>query len=181
MQASRLGDLVSDPHHRIERGHRLLENHRNAVAPDLPHPVLVEIEKIGAFERNRAADNPAGRVGYQAHDRKRGDALAATGLAHDRQRLATTDLEGDIVDRLEQPRTGEENRLQALDVENRLFDWHLAHQPRCLGSRMSRSASPNRLVPNTARLMATPGKITSHGAVRTYSAADSDSMRPHDG
>ena len=46
---------------------------------------------------------------------------------------------------------------------------------------MSRNASPNRLVPNTARLMATPGKITSQGAVRTYSAADSDSMRPQDG
>ena len=56
-----------------------------------------------------------------------------------------------------------------------------AHQPRCLGSRMSRKASPNRLVPNTARLMAMPGKITSHGAVRTYSAADSDSIRPQDG
>ncbi len=46
---------------------------------------------------------------------------------------------------------------------------------------MSRNASPSRFVPNTVRLMATPGKITSHGAVRTYSAADSDSMRPHDG
>ena len=62
-----------------------------------------------------------------------------------------------------------------------VFLLRLGHQPRCLGSRMSRSASPNRLVPNTARLIATPGKITSHGAVRTYSAADSDSMRPQDG
>src|SRR5215471_14545980 len=54
-------------------------------------------------------------------------------------------------------------------------------QLRCLGSRMSRSASPRRLVPNTARLMAMPGKMTSHGAVRTYSAADCDNMRPQDG
>jgi hypothetical protein len=46
---------------------------------------------------------------------------------------------------------------------------------------MSRSASPNKFVPNTARLMASPGKITSQGAVRTYSAADSESIRPHDG
>src|SRR5215475_894416 len=46
---------------------------------------------------------------------------------------------------------------------------------------MSRMASPSRLVPNTTMLMATPGKMTSHGAVRTYSAADSDSMRPQDG
>src|SRR6266849_3581283 len=49
------------------------------------------------------------------------------------------------------------------------------------GSRMSRSASPNRLVPKTTRLMAMPGKTTSHGAVRTYSAADSESIRPHEG
>src|SRR6266851_1862291 len=54
-------------------------------------------------------------------------------------------------------------------------------QLRCRGSRRSRKASPNRLVPNTTRLIARPGKITSHGAVRTYSAADSDSMRPQDG
>src|SRR6202035_1065744 len=75
----------------------------------------------------------------------------------------------------------EKDRLQALHVENRVFELRFAHQPRCLGSSMSRSASPNRLVPNTARLTASPGKITSHGATRTYSAADSDSMRPHDG
>ena len=43
---------------------------------------------------------------------------------------------------------------------------------RCLGSRRSRRASPNRLVPNTTALMATPGKTTSQGAVRTYSAAE---------
>src|SRR5207237_9572300 len=54
-------------------------------------------------------------------------------------------------------------------------------QSRWRGSRMSRSASPSRFVPNTASEIATPGKITSHGATRTYSAADSDSIRPHEG
>src|SRR5437764_8327604 len=54
-------------------------------------------------------------------------------------------------------------------------------QSRWRGSRMSRSASPKRFVPNTASEIATPGKITSHGATRTYSAADSDSIRPHEG
>src|ERR1700712_1960764 len=55
------------------------------------------------------------------------------------------------------------------------------HQSPCLGSRISRSASPNRLAPNTTRLIARPGKITSQGAERMYSAADSESMRPQDG
>src|ERR671926_380647 len=55
------------------------------------------------------------------------------------------------------------------------------NQCRWRGSRMSRRASPRRFVPNTTRLIARPGKITSQGAVRTYSAADSESMRPHEG
>src|SRR5204862_5421870 len=103
--------------------------------------------------------------------------LAATGLADNSQRLAVADMKGDIVDCLEKPGGREKHGAQALHVENRLLLERFAHQPRCLGSRMSRSASPNRLVPNTARLMAMPGKITSHGAVRAYSAADSESMR----
>src|SRR6185503_7889344 len=108
-------------------------------------------------------------------------ALAAAGFADDRQRLAAANMEGNVVDRAEQAGIGEEHRLQALHLEDVRLGRRSAHQPRCLGSRMSRSASPNRLVPNTARLIAIPGKITSHGAVRTYSAADSDSIRPQDG
>ena len=181
VQPDHFGDLVADPHHRVERGHRLLEDHRDAIAADLPHLGLVELEQIGAFEHHGAADDPARRIGHQPHDRQRGHALAAAGFADDRERLAAANHERNVVDRLEQPRIGEEHRVQVLHVENRLCRSRFAHQPRCLGSRMSRSASPNRLVPNTARLIAMPGKITSHGAMRTYSAADSDSMRPHDG
>src|SRR5438309_741951 len=56
-----------------------------------------------------------------------------------------------------------------------------AHEPRRRGSSVSRSASPSRVVPNTARLMARPGQITSHGAFSAYSAAAIESMRPHEG
>jgi hypothetical protein len=38
VQAQRLGDLVADGEHRVERGHRLLEDHRDAVAADRAHP-----------------------------------------------------------------------------------------------------------------------------------------------
>src|SRR5205807_2133276 len=119
--------------------------------------------------------------GHQSHDRKRAHAFAATGLTDDRQRLAAADAKRHIIHRPKQSRIGEEHRLQVLHVENGRCQPCVTHQPRCLGSRMSRSASPNKLVPNTARLIAIPGKITSHGATRTYSAADSDSIRPHDG
>src|SRR2546425_1275231 len=53
--------------------------------------------------------------------------------------------------------------------------------PRSRGSSVSRSASPSRFDPKTARLMAMPGKSTSQGAFWANSAADTESMRPHDG
>ena len=56
------------------------------------HLVFVESEQIGAFEHDRAADDPARRIGHQPHDRQRGHALAAAGFADDRQRLAAADV-----------------------------------------------------------------------------------------
>src|SRR5438034_258703 len=55
------------------------------------------------------------------------------------------------------------------------------HAPRSRGSRTSRRASPSRFEPNTARLIAIPGKSTRWGAFCAYSAAETESMRPHDG
>lgn len=46
-----------------------------------------------------------------------------------------------------------------------------AYWDRSLGSNSSRTASPNRLKPNTARLMAMPGKIAIQGALSAYSSA----------
>src|SRR6185295_14023873 len=55
------------------------------------------------------------------------------------------------------------------------------YAPRRRGSSLSRRASPKRLEPNTARLMARPGKSTRCGAFWAYSAAETESIRPHDG
>ena len=42
VEPDRLGDLLADREDRVERGHRLLEDHRDVVAADLRHLVLVE-------------------------------------------------------------------------------------------------------------------------------------------
>src|SRR5262245_60961649 len=52
---------------------------------------------------------------------------------------------------------------------------------RNFGSRASRIESPNRLKPNTARLMAMPGKTATHGAFSAYDSALPESISPHDG
>ncbi len=47
-----------------------------------------------------------------------------------------------------------------------------------LGSRTSRTASPNRLKPNTASVIATPGQIGTQGALSANSSAPPCSIRP---
>ncbi len=54
-------------------------------------------------------------------------------------------------------------------------------QMRRRGSRKSRKASPSRLLANTTRLIASPGKITTHGAFWANSAAETESIRPQEG
>ena len=52
VDAERLGDLQSDGQDRIERGHRLLEDHRDVAAADLAHLLVGEVEQIAAFEHH---------------------------------------------------------------------------------------------------------------------------------
>src|SRR6266545_2584597 len=74
-------------------------------------------------------------------------------------------------------RRDEVTHVQADDVA-RAED---AHAVRRRGSSASRRESPNRLNPNTARLMATPGAIASQGARSRNCMPAPRSMRPHEG
>ena len=86
----RLGDLLADGHHRIERGHRLLEDHRDVVARARARiSSSLKLQEIdGHPSLTEPADDTARRVGDQPHQRQRRHALAAARFAHDGQRLA---------------------------------------------------------------------------------------------
>ena len=53
VQVEHLADLLFDRVQRIERRHRLLEYHRNPVAPDLAEGLLVRTDQFLALERDR--------------------------------------------------------------------------------------------------------------------------------
>ena len=58
------------------------------------------------------ADDLGRRLRDEAHDRERGHGLPAAGLAHDAERLALLDGEGDAVDRLDDALAREEVGLE---------------------------------------------------------------------
>lgn len=52
-----LRDLVADGEDRIERSHRLLEDHRDLIAPDFPHLPVRLLEQILAVIQDFASDD----------------------------------------------------------------------------------------------------------------------------
>src|SRR3972149_6787840 len=67
----------------VQGRHRLLEDHGDLVAADVPDLVLVHLDELFALEVDGAGDDLAGRHRYQAEDGEGGDGVAATAFAHE--------------------------------------------------------------------------------------------------
>ena len=95
VDADRFPDLLADREHRVEAGHRLLEDHGDAVAADAPHGRLVEGKEVRALEVDAAPDRAGEALGQEPHHGERGHALAAARLSDDAQRLAREYVEAE--------------------------------------------------------------------------------------
>ena len=101
MQHERLGDLRADAVQRIERRHRLLEDHGDAIAAQLLHRLFGEADELPPLEADRTGDARALR--RQAHQRKRRHRLAGAGLAHHAEALALIERKRGPIDDALQP------------------------------------------------------------------------------
>ena len=172
MQDQALGHLAADGVQRIERAHRLLEHHCDAIAPDPAPVVLGPGQQVGAVEADLACH--LGTLGQQAHQCERGHRLAAARLSDDPQGLTALECELDPAHRTGRTGRGVEDDLEPADLEQ-------AHRLRTSrGSARSRSPSPSRFRPRTDSAIAAPGYTASIGW-RKMSVCTSLSMRPHDG
>ena len=89
MLLQRLDQLGADRQHRIERGHRVLEHHRERTAAQLAQAFAVEAHEILAVEHHAAGQH--GLLRQQLQDRPRQHGLAAAGFADDAERPAGAD------------------------------------------------------------------------------------------
>ena len=100
VQEQRLGDLLLDRVQRIERGHRLLEHHGDAVAADLAQLALGGAPTSSWPLKRMLPRGMAARPDRaELQDRQRRHRLAGAGFADQRQRLALADIERDAFDR----------------------------------------------------------------------------------
>ena len=152
MGLDRLDHLLADRQDRVEAGHRVLEDHRDLLAPQLPHVALRQGHEIQPVERDGAAlDVPRG-LWQQPHERQIGHALAAARLADETERLAGLEVERHPVD-------GEDRAFMGPEADDQVPDLEKRHrQRRSRGSSDSRSPSPTRLKPMALMTIARPGK-----------------------
>ncbi len=76
MDEQRLHELFADPQVRIERRHRILENHADAFAANGSQRGGRTMQQVNAIEERGAAFDAAGRLGDEAHERVAGDGFA---------------------------------------------------------------------------------------------------------
>ena len=89
----RLADLPLERVQRVERGHRLLEDHRDAIAAHLAQLLRRGADQLLAGKADAALRAVGGeRVGQQLQDRQRGHTLARAALADQRQGLAAIEV-----------------------------------------------------------------------------------------
>ena len=117
MAASHLRDLLADRHHRIERGHRLLNNHPDVAPPDLAEVPDGKREEVVAPEPRGPRDDFRGRARRHADEGEGEHRLAAAGLADDAEGLPGGDLEAHVADHARRAPREMEDRRQPLDGE----------------------------------------------------------------
>ena len=112
-------DLPADRVDRVQRGHRVLKDHRDLLAAHLPHRVAGKRHQVAALVEDLALVHDV-RVGDQPHHRHHRHALSRPRLADDPDDLALRNRERDPVDGVHDPVFRAERDLQVADLEQRL-------------------------------------------------------------
>ena len=118
MGEDRVGHLILDAHHRIERAHRALRDERDLLQPDRAERPAAHPQHVFPVEEDAAADDPPGRTG-ETEERCRHRRLARAGFADQPEALAGPERERDAIDRPGRSRIGVVVDVQILDDQHR--------------------------------------------------------------
>src|SRR5947207_11190199 len=166
-------DLEPDREHRVQRAHRLLEDHRDLGAAQRLQLAAGELEQLAPEVLYAARRMHACVLArQQAHDGERGHRFAAARFADQRDGAALVDVEADALYRAQ--------RRRFIDAE---VDRQVAHAEQAhfsLGSSASRSASVSRLKALTSTAIAKVAAAICHHLPRISSLCASASMLPQD-
>ncbi|MND98064.1 hypothetical protein D3C80_904030 [compost metagenome] len=184
-------DLRRDLHQRVERRHRLLEDHRHTPPANGIERIRRHGDQIGGAKQDTPLRHTH-RIGQKSHQRICRHGFARAAFADHAEHLSGKELEADAVDRIGTIRAVRKCDAQPVDMDDgfapslflqstRMDDGgsdfvgchgigvdHVCHGYLPLrarrGLRASFSPSPTRLSASTVRRIARPGKKLTHQA-----------------
>ena len=115
VQDQHLGHLVRDPHIGIQRGHRVLEDHRDLFGPDAVDDLGRRVQDFLPVKAHAARGAAIAR--QKSHDREGQLRLAAARFAHDAKRLALFQRQVHVLDGAHDAVMGLKADRQAGDVQ----------------------------------------------------------------
>jgi hypothetical protein len=117
MRQYRFGNLLADPHHRIQRRHRFLKNHGHPGTAQMAHFAGAGRTQVLAVKQNVAANSGLRR--QQPHHRQRGYGFPGTRLAHHPQYFAGLNRQVEFPHRVAFPCRGGEADVQITNLKER--------------------------------------------------------------
>ena len=130
MQSNDFIDLSTDAEHRVQAGHRLLEDHRNIVAAQVLHDRAGSFGNIIGFaitqvQADLALNDLALGALQQLHQRKTGNGFAAAGFAHNAHSFAHRNFKRNTVHAFYHAGIGKEIGVQVIKFNSVFRVLHL--------------------------------------------------------
>ena len=157
VRAERVGHLRLDAQDRVQRHHRVLEDHRDPAAADAAHLLGRQAQEVHAAQPHLAPGDAPGRS-KEPRDREAGDRLARSAFAHKRHDLALAHGQVDPVERADVPPADVEGGLQGRGCRAR----SPCVSPSECGFSTSRIRSPRTLTLTMRTRRTTPGSTLIH-------------------
>src|ERR1700722_4740782 len=148
--------LRADALDRIERGHGILRDQRDAAAQQTSSLRLRHRQEIASFELDRTASNDGVRRQQTKHGAPE-HRLAGAGFADQTPHLTGPDFETGAAQYIGRTTTRSDRDVQIVDGED-------GGHRRCTGSSAARRPSPSKLNPTPLRMTQPMGNAMTQGA-----------------
>ena len=152
-----VGDLLLDPHHRVQRVHRSLGNQGDARQPHLAHLLVGEGHHVDAVQPDLTGFDPSGRLDH-AEDGQHHRGLAGAGLSGQAQALLGVEAKADVVGGSHRAARGVVEHPQTLHAE----DVGLQTALRSLGLAISSRPTLRKKRPRKTMRMMAMGAVHHH-------------------
>src|SRR6266404_2211826 len=183
MMIGGLGDLPVDAEQRVQRCHRILQDHGDLAATDTAHLAWPLLCQFLPGEFYAAPDNARCRR-EQTDNRQASRGFAASRLAHEADRLTFVERKAQPVDSFDDASAAKRG-VVGLQVGHPQQRGHRmtfqAYKLRSCGSSRTLSQSPSSCVASTTSKIPRPGRTVSHQSPTINIERPSDSIEPQAG